>query len=137
MEMKKAGVFRVFISLLSTFVLLSGSFSGIPPVTASHTPDPSSVTIAGSLQSELGCPGDWQPECATSYLAYDASDDVWQGVFSAVPAGNWEYKAALNNTWDENYGNHAVQNGDNIPLNLAAPTDVKFFYDHKGHWVTD
>src|SRR5574341_1369936 len=137
MEMKKAGVFRVFISLLSTFVLLSGSFSGIPTVTASHTPDPSSVTIAGSLQSELGCPGDWQPECATTYLAYDASDDVWQGVFSAVPAGNWEYKAALNNTWDENYGNHAVQNGDNIPLNLAAPTDVKFFYDHKGHWVTD
>src|SRR3546814_11244943 len=24
-------------------------------------PQPQSVTIAGSLQSELGCPGDWQP----------------------------------------------------------------------------
>ena len=28
---------------------------------------------------------------------------VWQGTFS-VPAGGWQYKAALNNAWDENYG---------------------------------
>jgi len=32
----------------------------LPAATASHTPNPSSVTIAGSLQSELGCPGDWR-----------------------------------------------------------------------------
>ena len=25
-----------------------------------------------------------------------------------VPAGNWEYKAALNDGWDENYGANAV-----------------------------
>ena len=25
---------------------------------------PSRVVLIGSLQSELGCPGDWQPECA-------------------------------------------------------------------------
>jgi len=31
------------------------------PVLADHTPDPVNVTIAGSLQSELGCPGDWEP----------------------------------------------------------------------------
>jgi hypothetical protein len=24
---------------------------------------PTSVTIAGSLQSEAGCPGDWDPAC--------------------------------------------------------------------------
>ena len=34
------------------------------PALASDTPDPASVTVAGSLQSELGCPGDWQPDCA-------------------------------------------------------------------------
>ena len=34
---------------------------GIPSAVASHTPAPTSVTIAGSLQSELGCPGDWDP----------------------------------------------------------------------------
>lgn len=33
------------------------------PLVASHTSPPSSVTLAGTLQSELGCPGDLQPEC--------------------------------------------------------------------------
>jgi pullulanase-type alpha-1,6-glucosidase len=104
-----------------------------PP--ADHTPDPATVTIAGSLQSELGCPGDWQPECTATHLAYDAGDDVWQGTFS-VPAGTWEYKAALNDSWEENYGAGGVLDGPNIPLILADPTDVKFYYDHKSHWIT-
>ena len=44
---------------------------------------------------------------------------VWQGTFS-LPAGSYEYKAALNNAWDENYGLHAGSNGANIPLDLAV-----------------
>ncbi|MGW8145211.1 MAG: pullulanase X25 domain-containing protein, partial [Anaerolineales bacterium] len=105
-------------------------------VAADHTPDPSSVTIAGTLQDELGCPGDWQSDCTNTHLTYDAGDDVWQAVFT-IPTGNWEYKAALNNTWDENYGANAQQDGPNIPLGLAADTSVKFYYDHKSHWITD
>ena len=105
-----------------------------PAVLASHTPTPSSVTIAGDLQSELGCPGDWQPDCAASHLAYDATDDVWQGTLS-VPAGSFQYKAALNDGWDESYGLHGGP--DNIPLNLGSTRDVKFYYDHKSHWITD
>jgi len=108
----------------------------LPAATASHTPNPSSVTIAGSLQSELGCPGDWQPDCGATHLTYDANDDVWQQTFS-LPAGGWEYKAALNNSWDENYGLHAQSNGANVPLNLASSASVKFYYDHKSHWATD
>ncbi len=98
--------------------------------------DPTSVTIAGSLQSEIGCPGDWDPACPNSRLSYDAGDDVWQGTFT-LPAASYDYKAALNGSWDENYGLHAKFNGDNIPLNLASATDVKFYYDHKTHWITD
>ena len=104
---------------------------------ASHTPDPTSVTVAGSLQSEAGCPGDWDPACATTHLAYDADDDVWQGTFDNLPAGNYEYKAPLNDAWTENYGLHAVPDGSNIPLNLPSATNVKFYYDHKSHWITD
>jgi glycosidase/fibronectin type 3 domain-containing protein len=103
---------------------------------ATHAAAPTSVTIAGSLQSELGCPGDWQPDCAATHLTYDAGDDVWQETFT-VPAGSWEYKAPLNNSWDENYGLHAQRDGANIPLSLAAPGAVKFYYDNKSHWVTD
>lgn len=122
--------------VLALAASLAPSVTLAPAVRASHTPNPATVTIAGSLQSELGCPGDWQPDCATTNLAYSADDDVWQQAFN-VPAGNWEYKAPLNDSWDENYGAGAALNGPNIPLSLASPTSVKFYYDHKSHWVTD
>lgn len=99
------------------------------PALASDTPDPASVTIAGSLQSELGCAGDWDPACTATQLAYDADDTVWQQTFS-LPAGSYEYKAALNGGWTENYGAHALRDGPNIPLDLAADGSVKFYYSH-------
>ena len=97
--------------------------------------EPASVTIAGDLQNELGCPGDWQPDCAATHLTYDASDAVWQGTFT-IPAGNWQYKAALNDSWNENYGANAIQNGANISLTLPGAASVKFYYDNATHWVT-
>ena len=109
--------------------------TGPAPVLASHTSDPSIVALVGTLQSELGCAGDWDPGCVESRLTYDANDDVWQGTFS-VPAGSWEYKTALNGGWDENYGANAQPGGSNIGLNLADAANVKFYYDHKSHWIT-
>jgi glycosidase len=134
MNAKRLAFSRYFISCLSLVTLIAGVLAPTP-VLASHTPNPTSVTIAGSLQSELGCSGDWDPACAATHLTYDAGDDVWQGTFS-LPSGSYEYKAALNDAWDENYGLHAASNGDNIPL-TADETSVKFYYDHKSHWVTD
>ena len=124
------GVRRLFLSVVVGIGLV------MLPASASSTPDPTSVTVAGDLQSEVGCAGDWDPACAATHLTYDASDDVWQGTFS-LPAGNYQYKAALNNAWDENYGLHAVLGGDNIPVSLPQAAAVKFYYDHKTHWITD
>jgi hypothetical protein len=104
-----------------------------PPVPG---PEPASVTIAGSLQYELGCPGDWQPECSATYLAFDFDDTVWQATFT-IPAGSWEYKATIDDSWDENYGANAEPGGPNIPLNLGAETNVKFYFSNVTHWVTD
>ena len=121
------------ILLLALLISTLASPLGVPLALAAGAP--TSVTIAGSLQSEAGCPEDWNPACATTHLAFDASDDVWQGTFT-IPAGSYEYKAALNDAWDENYGLHAAPGGANIPL--AAPGgDIKFYYDHKTHWATD
>src|SRR6266508_3236414 len=89
-------------NLVLILAMLFSSFASLRPtqtVQASHTPAPSSVTVAGSLQSELGCSGDWQADCAATHLTYDANDDVWQGSW-IVPVGetaSYEYKAALNN----------------------------------------
>ncbi len=122
-------------------VLLAGAalgVAGLLPATtavAADTP-PSSVTVAGSLQSELGCPGDWDPSCTITHLAFSADGSVWRGTF-VVPAGSYEYKAALNDSWDENYGSGAQLDGPNIALTLAADTDVRFYYDQATHWMTD
>ena len=83
------------------------------------TPNPTSVTLAGSLQSEMGCAGDWDPACALSHMAYDASDDVWQASYP-VPAGNYEYKAALNDSWTENYGQGGVLNGEKKTVTIKV-----------------
>ncbi|HEX6901504.1 MAG TPA: pullulanase-type alpha-1,6-glucosidase [Thermoanaerobaculia bacterium] len=120
---------HAFRSLLLFLLLLAA------PAFAADTPAPQFVTVAGSLQEELGCPGDWQPDCAQTHLTFNAEDDVWQGTFN-VPAGNWEYKAPLNNSWDENYGLNAARNGANIPLNLSSAASVKFYYSHETHWIT-
>ncbi|MDH3294116.1 MAG: alpha-amylase family glycosyl hydrolase [Acidimicrobiia bacterium] len=123
---------RLLVLLGAVTGLLAAGLFASGPVGA----NPASVTIAGSLQSELGCPGDWMPDCDVTDLTLDGDDDVWQGTFS-VPAGDWEYKAPLNDSWDENYGLGALRDGPNIPLSLAAPTDVKFYYDDGTHWITD
>ncbi len=91
-----------------------------------------SVTIAGDLQMALGCANNWDPTCSNTFLTYDANDDVWQQIFN-VPAGSWNYKAALDGSWIVNYGLHATAGGANIPLALAAAAPVKFYFDNKSH----
>ncbi|HKZ71311.1 MAG TPA: pullulanase-type alpha-1,6-glucosidase, partial [Anaerolineales bacterium] len=136
---------RSFFRVVIASALISLLFSplGSPSsVSASHTPNPDTVTIPGTLQSELGCSGDWMPSCEATFLTYDAEDDVWQGTFTIQPNDDQDkkgprYKAALNGGWGENYGANAVQGGPDIPLIVSEPTQVKFYYDHKTHWVTD
>jgi len=94
-----------------------------------------SVTLAGDLQSELGCGGDWDPACPATALTRDPADGVWKAQF-AVPAGTWEYKVALDGGWTINYGEHATLNGANLTLSLASPTTVRFYYSDVTHWVT-
>ena len=98
--------------------------------------DPGRVALVGSLQSELGCPGDWQPECPQTRLQPVAgSPGVFRATFD-VPAGNYEYKVALNNSWDENYGAGGAPGGANIPI-TAPGGPVTFTYDHATHVITD
>jgi hypothetical protein len=94
------------------------------------------VSLPGSFGTLLGCSEDWQPDCNALEMTYDAEDDVWRASLQ-LPAGDYEYKVALNGTWDENYGLNALSDGPNIPLSLGSRTTVTFYYDHKTHWVTD
>jgi alpha-amylase len=87
--------------------------------TAEPAPARDSVTVAGDLQSELGCPGDWQPDCAATHLAFDTSDGLWHATFT-LPAGDYQWKVAINDSWTENYGAGGASGGDNLPLSVPA-----------------
>jgi hypothetical protein len=69
--------------ILMTLVGLFGGYTAV----ADHTSDPASVALVGSLQSELGCGGDWDPACPATELVYDAGDDVWQACSSVFQPG--------------------------------------------------
>jgi pullulanase-type alpha-1,6-glucosidase len=111
----------------------SGTGGGLPAPVA---PQPDLVVIPGTIQSAAGCDGDWLADCAATALTYDLEDQLWSATFD-LPAGEYEYKAALNGNWDVNFGLNAEAGGANIPLVLAEDTAVTFLFDHRTGWVAD
>lgn len=94
---------------------------------------PKAVSVPGSHNSEMGCAGDWEPACQQAQMSLDPTDQIWK-LSADIPAGSYEYKAAINKSWDENYGAGGAANGNNIPL--TSPGRVTFYYDHARHYVT-
>jgi alpha-amylase len=101
--------------------------------TAQPQPARDSVTVAGDLQSEIGCPGDWDPACAASHLAFDDRDGQWHGTFR-LPAGTYQWKVAINDAWTENYGEGGASGGSNLTLNVpAGGATYRFTWNQVSH----
>ena len=90
------------------------------------------VTVPGSLNSELGCAGDWDPACEKAKLTLRA-DGVWAGTFD-LPAGDYEYKAAINGSWAINYGTNGVPDGANVTLTHSGGP-ITFYFDPRTNIV--
>ena len=96
---------------------------------------PDAVSVPGTVNTAMGCPGDWQPDCDQAQLTLDPDDQIWKGTYD-LPAGNYFFKVAINRSWDENYGAGAVRGGADIPFTHPGGP-VTFYYDHGTHWVTN
>ncbi len=101
---------RTLTLLMITMLIIS--FLPLTLARAVSTPSPTKVVIAGMMQSELGCSGDWQPDCDKTALKYDEQSDVRMGTFEVQPRNDQDnkgprYKVALNGSWTENYGQRA------------------------------
>ncbi|MET3936275.1 alpha-amylase family glycosyl hydrolase [Arthrobacter sp. OAP107] len=112
----------------------TGVVSNVRKVAVGAAPQPESVTVAGSLNSEMGCPDDWQPACEAAFLTFDPADRLWK-LTADLPAGQYEFKAAINGSWDENYGQDGAPNGSNIVLDHDGGP-VTFRYSHTTHVIT-
>ena len=87
---------RLFGILLALFVGLP-AFAGFAAPAAAAA---SNVTLAGTMQTALGCSRDWDEACAASSLTDEGGDGVWTADFD-IPAGNHEFKITIDNSWEE------------------------------------
>ncbi|MBK8461147.1 MAG: hypothetical protein IPL43_14070 [Micropruina sp.] len=124
------------ISATSTYGFVGDPVGPVSSVTNDPpAQQPEFVTVPGSHNSEMGCGADWDPACAQAQLTLDPTDQIWK-LTTSVLAGEYEFKAAINKSWDENYGVGGIRNGSNI---VYKPTGgpISFYYDHATHWVTN
>ena len=95
------------------------------------------ATVPGSFQHFLGCSGDWQPDCLRSWLEDPDGDGIYTFSTHAIPAGNYEAKVAINESWDENYGAGGALNGANIAFTVPqACVEMFFSYNSSTHVLT-
>lgn len=124
------------LSLLMIFSLVIQLFSGafyFEKISA-ETLEERTVTLVGNLQSELVNGDDtidWDPTLEATRMTHTGND--FYTFTGTLPAGTYEYKVAINGSWDESYGD----NGNNISINLAEESEVTFYYNDKTHAVTD
>ncbi|WP_251452347.1 pullulanase-type alpha-1,6-glucosidase [Microbacterium sp. Marseille-Q6648] len=119
---------RAAAALAAVALIVTGGAVAAAPASAAER----SFALVGSLQSELGCPGDWQPDCGATELAATDTAGLYAAEFE-VPAGSYEYKVAVNDAWDEAYGLNG--GGDNIPLVVDGPATLRFLFDDVAHRV--
>lgn len=91
------------------------------------------VTVPGSFQSELGCPGDWAPDCLGSLMFDGDRDGVYEFATDAIPAGAYEGKVAHGLSWAENYGVDGVRDGGNSSFSAADGKQIVFRYTLATH----
>lgn len=96
--------------------------------------------LVGNLMSAVGG-ANWSPDNLVGWMK-DRDGDGWYTTSFNFPPGSYEYKVALNESWDENYGQNGVPGGPNIqlvvPASANAPTTVvNFRYNDTTHQIQD
>ncbi|WAP53059.1 glycosidase [Arthrobacter sp. ATA002] len=107
-----------------------GAHQGADPSEPSF-PQPGTVVLAGNL----AVPGhaDWDPADSGLQFTFDRSDELWKLTVD-LSAGTYEYKVALNGSWEENYGTDGHRNGANLHI-VHDGGPLTFLYDHATHLV--
>lgn len=92
------------------------------------------INLPGSYQALAGCGADWDPACPDTAMV-DNGDGTYTLVVT-LPAGDYEFKVALDGSWAVNYGSDGAQDGPNYTLSLDADSTVTFVYDSETKLVT-
>ncbi|GFP77708.1 alpha-amylase family glycosyl hydrolase [Clostridium fungisolvens] len=85
------------------------------------------ATIVGDFFAEKS--DQWNPSNLKG-LMKEYKNGIYETSLD-LKAGSYEYKVAMNKSFDENYGKDGIKSGDNIKLNLDIDTKVYFRLDYK------
>ena len=72
-------------------------------------------------------------DAASNQMTYDEALGLYSYTFTNVPAANYQFKIAINGSWDENYGLGGVRDGANYSVTVPETMDVTVYYSHKTH----
>jgi len=114
-------VSRLLAAALSLGVL--GALAPAPPAEAA----PTTVNVVGSMQSEVGCPSDFDPSCAET-TATELAGGLW-AVTVDVPSGAFGYKVVVDGVF--------LPAGANLPLDVPTDRSVVFVYDPVTGYIAD
>ena len=73
----------------------------------------------------------WDP--GSNKMIYNSEFTHYYKIFESVPAGNYQFKIAVNGSWDENYGMGGVRDGGNYSVTVPETMDVTVFYSPVTH----
>jgi pullulanase len=95
------------------------------------------AVVVGSFQAKLGCEADWSPQCLVTLMPDVDGDGVSLFETRALPAGTYEAKVALGESWDVNYGEGGAPNGANLSFTVEQDkAPVVFRFDAEQHRLT-
>jgi glycosidase/DNA/RNA endonuclease YhcR with UshA esterase domain len=125
-----------WLSCFLIFTMVLQFFATASPTIEVEAAEQSSrvVTLVGDLQNELGASGDWDPTAEATQMK-SVGNGFYQ-LTGELPAGKYEFKIAINKSWDENYGDSGA-NGGNLTIELSEPTMVTFYYHDGSHAIAD
>ncbi|WP_313636949.1 pullulanase [Paenibacillus sp.] len=128
--------FAIFMIVALVFSTL-----GLHPVSVSAAT--TKVVLVGDLQSRFtNNPGnDWDEKSVVTQMVY--SDNGLYTFTGTLPAGGYNYKIALNDTWNgsgfPSYTNPQgkLNEQDNIHIELETESTVTFYYNDITHKIAD
>ena len=95
---------------------------------------PAAVAVAGDFNTLLGAPENWAPQYDEAQMKLDELDQLWK-LSAEIPAGYYNFKIALNRSWDENYGAFGAFDGANHELHHAGG-QLTIRYNHRTRDIT-
>ncbi|MFD2518233.1 pullulanase X25 domain-containing protein [Salinimicrobium flavum] len=108
----------------------STPYSGVPQ-------EITKVSLLGSLQDELGCESEANPDCDKPALNFNPDSGFWEGSFT-LPAGCYWYLIKEKFGCNEGilFGENGQESGDVIHLYVPSNGEITFSYDPQTHLIS-